>query len=287
VYNKERTKPYISLDDASGCEQVPVEVTGDYMASTDGLWQTNADFNENHALFLFSFENYAANYEEYRADIATLKALIIELGTICETQNLALNVIMLSTIGMALDNSQIALGIFSTPNVAYWKSIWSPSLGRSGHPDCPALVDVMYDRNVAEFTIQYATAQYLTECANFSTILFDGQDSGSDFNSEFLTFYFFGRSFTTSLSINFNYVDITMLELIQHEASAVFVYNGVQYQLQDKFLPQFPGMTPVECIINFSTGELIVCLVKLGTRVGLPIINHMGNNSGYPEYCDW
>ena len=66
-------------------------------------------------------------------------------------------------------------------------------------------------------------------------------------------------------------------------------YNGNLYETQALVDPRYPGMAPVYCIFNVSTGQLFVCGVQLvvSTTVayGLPVINNF-NSESYSS-CSW
>jgi hypothetical protein len=286
VLNRQLTNPYISLSYSEGCVEVPQAITADFMASTEGMWQSNPHFDYNLAFYQFSFLSYYGANGNYADDMAVVKAGIERLGEAAKKQNLALNLVMLSTVVLEGRSDEISLRFMVTPTYAFLKTSWTVALGGKGYPDCDAPATVLYQRDACIFTVQFSTNQYLQTCSNYSTAIFDANSAVSS-NPEYLSVYVYGRSFVTALSVNLNHIGIRSLEDVHHENANSFIYQNVKYYIVYKFLPAFPGMCPMQCVYVQGTDEWVTCLVKLGNIVGLPVINHLGNSTDSPEYCDW
>ena len=268
-------------------------VTGDYLLSTQGLWEGSDGFSYNQALYAFGLSNLQMTQENYSSSMLELQTVIENLGVYAATQNLAMNVILLMGYLLVIPTGdQLATFQFTGSPADVFNRENLQAAVASASFACPLAPQVDFDFSTSTFEISFAIDDFNALCGNNIAVrTFDYY--GPFYSGYYVSMNIDSVALSVAMAANLGYLPIAYLEEVAFSGLLLATYNtitlvdGVEFQGKQMYDIRFPGMSPIACIFYLNSGDLLACLLLLGNVYALPVLNHAGNSYTYPEYCNW
>jgi hypothetical protein len=296
-YESGVTSQFVSIDSNAGdCQQVPVALTGTYIADSSGYWAGKENFTYNLALYEFSFVNFVATTQEYASIIGQLAALLEYQSQVMLTSDLAVNLIYLQS-GLAIFTSKgynQMMQFSAVPGAVYNRNYQYVGFSEKASGSCAYLVTGLLNYATAEMTIVVDVPLFDIVCENATTnwAVLGYFNFANAYDFDFILDF---RTFITAMGVNLGFRSLSTLEVVQIPdftvADATILYNGKEYYIQQYFDPLYAGMTPFVCLTDYDTNDLYFCFLRKDLTFLLPLTNSFGGELAWsyyvPQYCNW
>eukprot|EP01039_Chlorochromonas_danica_P004934 gene4934-5417_t len=304
-YMNSISKAFVSLNSSDGdCNEVPIAVTGTYLADINGNWINTPQFNYYLAAYSFTFAGLQVNsLSEFQSMMNVFRENLRALGTITPNQNLAINLIIwmvyikrysleypdmttFTSVGYGqLQSLQMTGAPHVVFNARFYLSAIADQYGR-----CELLATTSFDPANSMLSSTYNATAYdnSTSCTRISQPVNFGTRPGG---VEEYTIGMDVRSFSIAMAVNLGILSIDDLQLASISQIS-FTYNGVNYAIGQYFDVRSPLMDALYCLRNTSVipsgqfGVRNLCLMIAGSTPALPTFNHVGFGDNRPELCD-
>lgn len=148
--------------------------------------------------------------------------------------------------------------------------------------DCLLAPTSTFDQANGLLTIEYNYEDFVNDPICNATVDPTLFGYSSECNPDVLTAKIDIRSLITAHALNVGVLlTETLTEIVTDRIDILF--NGITYIGQSFVNPNFPGMAPVYCISYQNTPH---CVLLIGQVYGIPIYNHAGASTEWPEPCD-
>ena len=112
-YHRIHGELFLSLDASKAiCDEVPLEVSGTYLADKNGNWEGDKDFVYSNSLYAFQFNRLKSSLSDFAGVIDITMNEINSLSEVMKANNLALTILYWTT--WTLVSSIVALDMNST-----------------------------------------------------------------------------------------------------------------------------------------------------------------------------
>eukprot|EP01031_Cornospumella_fuschlensis_P030791 gene30791-37200_t len=307
-YQDAISQAYISLEKKGRglCSDVPIKVSGNFLADTTGSWIDTPDFDYYDAAFSFDFASLHVNsVREYTQMILTFKESLKMVGNFGPSSNLAVNLIIWMTFirfysvdyPEMMNFESIGYGqlqsvqMTGTPSVVFeaqfYRAVISDPAGL-----CNISSQVSFDQANARLSLTYDAIAYDAN-DNCGRILPNSSYGVGmlPWSMETYSFTLDVNSFSIAMAINLNFLGIETLQLANGAVISLNI-QGVQYSLGNYFDSRFPLMQSLFCLRNTSAipvtglGIRQLCIIQANSLAALPVFNHVGASDDVPEACD-
>ena len=97
-YNQIHKELFLSLDVGGAiCDEVPLEVSGTYLADKNGNWEGDKDFVYSNSLYAFQFNRLKSSLSDFAGVIDITMNEINSLSEVMKANNLALTILYWTT----------------------------------------------------------------------------------------------------------------------------------------------------------------------------------------------
>lgn len=236
-YSNSMNVSFISLDpDAGHCEEVPLTVTGSFLASLAdvsggskiGYWENVPSFQFNTTAFQLNVISYRATHAEYMAKIEEAGTYMAAIAAKQVGQSLSWNLLTLSTF--VYSSKTVESGSFEFKSYVDINTVWDreKAISTFSSPQgiCNYSSITEYDLVSAKYSIMmpgYGLEPY--QCwdqVDVYDLLYDEQYDGSDF-----AFDVDMRSFSIAAAVNNGILKLSDLEMVSSTSgNFLFQYNG-------------------------------------------------------------
>lgn len=286
-YQSNVNTPFLALPlAASGsiCSEVPVSVTGTFMATLDGHWEGSPDFNYRQAAFRFSAKSFMSSSEDYEKNGAQLFSYILSVSGAASGENVAYNLVMWMTVYVAFGKAS-RFSLMGSPNVVFNREHTTGMIANgAGICDVPSVTK--FDVTTSKFTMTLDVQAYnkSAQCQSLFPLALTGYEPLADVND--VKILFDVRSMIMAVGINFGIVNLFDLEFVPNLIQTIELY-GYNFDIYPVYNPLYPNMDLIYCTVVVSeSGAFPVCVVRVGKAYALPLFNHKGRSMYRPEYCD-
>lgn len=271
------------------CQTVSKALTGTFMASVDGFWETHPDFRYSDALYVFEFNNFVGVTEGYFEEFmhTVRKQFIDELQNVSARQAFPYNILLLTnaakwfTVGDTVQRVRLtgdAAFIFNRADInSYWGlgsmyGVCSPSNGGYVSYDPSGIFSMSLTSS--DFSASSRACNY---AANVTGMLTVGTKTVYKLDV---------RSAMLAMAYNLGYFPFELLQPIKPSTIAAekykstseadkLVFNGIPYDWQLYYDIRNPGMAPIMCWSRYNTSTPpVLCLASSGYIFGLPILSN-------------
>ena len=279
---------------AGECSTVPKQLTGTFLASTDGFWEGQLGFNYTKALYSFEFTNATFQQGDYEQFIQTVQNAVTSAGTYTQLSNLAVNLMYLvgADFPIPVLNNYQYVQLTGAPSIIFNREgisstlIGAPSIPGETYTQCSAQYnDANFNTATSKFQLTYDITDFnAAQCGNILPLLQFFGYIPPDQASFLLDVDMI--SFSIAYSLNFGSLDPSSLEQIAPgEVIPTITFNSVVYEFTQFYDIRFPGMTPIGCLIR--PGGFFFCVLEVMGTFVLPIINPYGDDFDNPVPCEW
>eukprot|EP01038_Epipyxis_sp_PR26KG_P009622 gene9622-12957_t len=272
------------------CQVIVSPVTGTYLASSDGFWEGDDNFQYTKAQFQLNVVNYRRTIVEYQSDMQTVYESLASDGNDSKAYDLGYNLLFWMTKTYSFDIKQSSQRFFLTGSAltVYNRDFTFGSIvSKSGV--CNISSTTLYSPSTGIITLSYSYSEFVNSSVCMAAV--SPAELNRDFyagsaNDEFYA-HFDVRSLVTAASINMQINSLKTLIEIEK-----FGYNetGLGAYYSKYYDPKYPGMNPISCYSykynETFDGLLSICFVKLGRLVGFPFFNQVGTEFSYPTPCN-
>ncbi len=276
-YTVDSTQHFIALTKTSNCKQVPKPLTGVYLASVQGYWEGQVNFEYNQAYISFDFNNLLFSNPEFALTLNQfLTTYLIPLGQSMELQNLAQNLILLMSreFHTGYGETQQSVIFTAVPSVVFDRENILSYIA-SAQLLCPTLSVSYFDIPSSTYVVTFVEETFNEQCIiptnsslhayHYTNLISDGPN---------VELYLDTRSLVVAMAVNMKYLDFFYLEQVfpspelSHVLQFNFVYKGIAYEIKEYFLVQYPGMSPIGCIfVNFADTPLFCFAIPERSRL--------------------
>ena len=120
------SQQFLSLTQDQGgaaiCESVPLPVTGTFLGSTEGYWETNQKFNYNSSIFRLQFASSSMSNEKYTNTMLKFKSQLETIGSKAKNRSVLFNYLVLSTFRLYDADAAMMLSTTADPGI-YFDSV--------------------------------------------------------------------------------------------------------------------------------------------------------------------
>lgn len=293
-YQASKSTYFISLQpDGLLCTSVPRPLTGNFLASQNGVWSGAMTFNYSQATYSFQFQNYTSSNDDgqvpFNELMAEVSAFISTLGFRAQNQSLAYNVLiwMNSALFINTGSSQQIFTFAGSPSYVFNRQYFWVNFV-SSETYCPVESSMTYDINSATFHCSLPTVKFAEVCGvnTFDLAKVAANPSLSEYQ-----FTIDMRSITTAIAINLHLRRLQNMVIVTNGAAGVLTAapppGYTSYGLID---PLYPGMKPIQCLFrsaSISEATLEFCMVVIGTQPMYPVIQSLNLNATDASYFNW
>mmetsp|Transcript_23089 Transcript_23089/g.33818 ORF Transcript_23089/g.33818 Transcript_23089/m.33818 type:complete len:840 (-) Transcript_23089:259-2778(-) len=264
-YSEARTKSYIALNNDDGeCTTVPKAVSGQWLASYDGLYTGDVDFQYPLAVYMLEFEDFSKNSHEYKNIMDEYKAELKKIGELALTQNLADNILYWVS-WQVLDREEGEVRRFQMN--ADPRSVFDNEyiFGQMATVNAECYVSTStstFDSANAVMTNRYSYNDFMAteNCSVINPEMFGYSER------------FHGDDFTVSLDVNTAITAIAVNKGILNATHLEEIQSSRYLNFTQRIDNRFPNMTPLMCIDHAN-----ICLLKIGKLIVAPVYNHFGS----------
>ncbi|RYH13877.1 hypothetical protein EON65_34630, partial [archaeon] len=307
-YNDAINQAYISLEKQGQglCNDVPIKVSGKFLADNDGNWIDTPDFNYYDAAFSFDFASLRVKREkEYTDMLLEFKESLKQVGSFGVASNLAVNLIVwmayiryysveyphLTTFESIGYGQLQSVELTGDPSVVFRAQFYVAAISdRQGL--CNITTGAQYDQANAKLSLTYAASAYDANPNCIRILPTSSFGVGTlPWGLETYRFELDVRSFAVAMAINLNFLDIQTLQLA-NGATLTINFLGISYSLGNYFDSRYPLMQALFCLKNISAvptntfGITQLCMMQANSLAALPVFNHVGASDTVPEACD-
>lgn len=285
-----------------GCKQIPIDITGDFYADSNGYWSGSLNYQYTKAIYYTTLSNFAddsngdSGVYEYSIS-ATRNTLSSRVDPEMEKENLGINLLYwTSFVQMDKERSGNAnrFKLNADPNVIFDRQKYVVSVS-SKHGVCNKAMSVSFDYNyhlivtisdIGAFLNDTVCTKALSQTSLFN-LGYDPAIDGNSFNMRFDI-----RSMVTSMAANLDILNAWYhLEKID---ALSFTSSATSQSIESYVDPAYLGMSPITCIDSNPYETADHCAVTYGYGVLLPVFNQLGyatqvyNNlaTGNLSYCN-
>jgi hypothetical protein len=262
------------------CTDVTISNTGSFLATQYGAWQGSSDFAYSNATYQINLVNVQMDEQQFSASMKDFNAQLAEVGKQATSQDVAVNLLYWMSwvqVGAHLERFSMT----GTPLMVFQRQITAGTISNQLH-DCNATSEGSFDPSTGTIAVSYDVDSFQSNpsCSGNGNITDYGYSPIA--NTDKFNLQFDIRALITAVAINLGVVKPRrQLQLVDH---TVYNVSQVSYYAASFVDPRYPGMAPVLCL--FDKRDTPYCLISVGFMYGLPVFNHIGNNTEYPAKCD-
>lgn len=307
-YYSSANQAFISLQSGTGCDSVPIAITGTFYADTNGYWIGTPNYTDSKAIYLLTLSNFKINTPQQYVDMMNQFYINLQrMGTLAENNNLAENLITWMVYQEYYsveypsrhDYGNIGYGqlqglqLSGYPAIAFsLPHILARISGSDGVCELQNLAD--YDEANHVYYASYTNATALMANKVCSTAIYPGTFGYYPLiDDDVFEITIDVESLATAMGINFRVQTPSTLRIIDSASRAFFRYQGIDFEIAQYFDIRFSTMEPILCIHNtsalpstYSNILQLFCVNVIGSTFTLPILNHFGSSSISPQYCE-
>mmetsp|Transcript_17910 Transcript_17910/g.33677 ORF Transcript_17910/g.33677 Transcript_17910/m.33677 type:complete len:755 (-) Transcript_17910:313-2577(-) len=300
-----RGDKYLSLNSDDGvCNEVPLEVTGTYLADRNGYWEGDRHFEYSSALYSFQFNRLETNAAEFTRVIDAALEHLAYFNRIMEKNNLALTILYWTTwtlVSSSVTNvvngteDQSFIADESTHYFYLTGSISTVFNQANSHASslnnvngtCEVLTMARYDKAASQYRLTFDAIPYLANehCMNVLDLQAAGYSEAAGLPEFDIIFDI--NTVLTCVSVNVGVIQLSVLEVVPHSSGIFTLPDGRRFAYGRYFYPRFPDMDTMYCITDVDTGELVNCGLYHVTLNFLPVFNHLGFIDGIPGHSGY
>jgi hypothetical protein len=288
-YESAITQPYMSLQNGPLCSAVPLLLSGNYQADSNGNWVGASDYSYVRSLYEISLSWFDLGFTEF------------QVGEIAQSQDLAINLVYWMNYYTSISVGTVSSMEFQfsgSPsqvfNLDYYHAAVASVTGT-----CAAPAIASYDVSTATLAMQYNYSIYskATYCAASLNPFIAGYYpilQGATYTLELDM-----NAFSTAVAVNLGILPLDLLQTIPGKDISS-VLDGFVVEFAEYFDPRTPEMESIICLKNvtsldgtptttqargFLSGYKDFCMMKFSSSLMIPTFNHAGASLSEPKQC--
>jgi len=259
------------------CVQIPVSITGKYLADKNGVWSTNSDYNHATSTYQLTMEGTAVTDAQFSSIMSNFTGQLQQLGEKFGTFDVASSLIAWSLYSATDANTNMKLQpfvqigqVFSMFTIIV--RTFSSSKGVCLTNDYPL---PLYNSKAMTLTVYFPPGGQLGGfCPDQISANKTFEIQRSPFHSVDLDM----ASMMTAFALNFGIIDTSMLK------RAVSAPSDVPGQRIEGWInTDYPAMNVVLCIV--SSNKPRYCGVNVGSDLVYPVFSTLDLLSSPPSVC--
>lgn len=299
-YITDQQSQYLSLENNSGCSEVPIAIGSQYTLDTNGLWSGQNGHDESAAYVLVTLDDLTVTSSEFTVFMDSIRSAVFNELRYRKFRDLSYNVASMMAwqqsvdVGQGVSNTGTQTVEF-TGDVSYvFERFYKVGVVSAVNADCASIASISYDRPTGVVTASFDAVSYSnnTECVTAVTpskLGYIAHLSGPD-----MVIKYDLHSLIIAHAVNSKLVDMSLFTTIPDpkDQNAEIVFRGDTYALRVRVDGKFPGMDPVYCLEpvyqslgpnEYPFGTTPICTLKVADQFVFPFFNH-GGLAGQPGY---
>lgn len=305
-YQAAISQAFIAVDDSSGkCETVPIAITSNYLADSNGNWEGSPAFDYSTARYSFSFNNFQVDsFSQYQQMMTTYYTALQGMGRLAEVHNLPYNLLLWATFVRyysvdypdTYNYTSVGFGqlqylqMTGDAQQIYQLSTQVVTIG-SYRGSCPQHAHTTFDRANAliETELDYNTYANNPLCADALPTEQFGYQRSVDNGVFSLSLNV--ETFMMVMSVNLGIVNIGYLTVASSDLMYIELGN-TSYSLAEYYDQRYLEMEPMWCIRNVTPIVApapdieTLCFYTISRALAIPVFEHVGESVQQPIYCD-
>lgn len=307
TYGENISQVYLSPNNIPGqCNPVLTSTTGTFLADTEGNWESAVAFKPTMAVYQFSTQALMVSNQTYVNMLTNLNRSINAVAYTMYNKTLTGNLIFWTAwrtqyilqgteIGM-VDTVQY-FSLYGDPGVIFNRQYL---LGTISNVDADCNASSITSFSPADYMLRldykYDDFQSNPRCNHVVEPSQLGYNALYD--GDIISLSMDMRSFVTAVAVNEGVILLTQLQQLV-DTTYSFENDGIPYNVSNYYDAQYPGMTPIFCVINLATEFIQIdpqgfVLTLYNTSCGMefpnqtysiPLFNHFGYSPDFPSYC--
>lgn len=306
-YTNTINQRYIALNTEGGeCNEVPIVLSGTYLADTAGNWAGSPDFVYSKAAYSLTLSNFEAeSHEEYVRMMDTFHKSLVVIGNKAKSENLIYTLLQWMSFvkyyyvedPSLVDFRSVGYGqlqameLTGNPSVVFDLPYTQVTIS-STHGICPLVADAVYDQANAKLSASYNTSEFASMPSCFAAIVPSKLNIPGFLQKEF-SIDVDVRSFATAMAVNMGIIRVTDLGVATPQQTEL-TFGGAKYMVGEYFDKRYSTMDPILCYYNvtdvlFSSSQHTqqLCFLRKGITIAtLPVFHHYGDSDSIPVPCD-
>lgn len=274
-----------SVNPASYCETIPVSNSGLFRASNGGIWEGQDNFDFSTAIYAIQVTNYEMEYYDYQLIMSTIYEDLLAIGNAATMFTLDINMLFWLTYAyVSPTNTVQRFQLLGDPLVVFTRQQYVGSFGNI-NGTCNVTRSSSFDISSGSLISVFRASDYMNSAACMDCGPLSYFDYLPGTNSDSFSVAMDVRTLSTCVAINSRLIQLgDLVEIKVFGSNESFA--GIDLYMSTYYLPKYPSMRPMICISNTSY-DLVMCTVHLTPSLFvLPIFNHLGNNTEYPQRCE-
>jgi hypothetical protein len=266
--------------DSKYCDNVPISNSGIYYATQTGQWSGEEGFSYSLATYALSITNLQLTEAQYETYMWQIYQGINLLGEYAYNNTLGINVLFWMTyVWMTEGYTTQRFFLTGSPKTVFQRQKTAGGMSNINY-DCVNISTSSFDQANGVLEVEYDYQQFMSSeyCSNIAEPDILGYSPYANprlFNIEIDV-----QTLITAVAVNLGFLGLRDLQLIS-KSSFPIEYDGEVYTTSEYVNAEYPDMQPVTCIANPPR-----CVMILNKVIALPIFNHLGVSTTYPEPCN-
>lgn len=275
-----------TITPSSNCQTISVANTGQYRASTSGIWEGQDNFVYSEAVYMIQVTNFEVDYVEYQSIMGSVYESLQSVGQVAKNQSLQINMLYWLTYSAygGTNNAAQRFELMGNPLVVFNRQQIVGYLG-GVNGTCQMTSSNVFDSSNGLLITNFVAASYeqssvCMSCGPPSDFGYLEGSSGSTFHVSVDV-----RSLVTCMAVNMGLIPPEALVEIKvfgdyEQYGDLLIYSSTYYD------PKYPSMKPLICFSN-STYGFFTCVIRQTPYIyALPLFHHLGNSTEFPQPCD-
>eukprot|EP01035_Chromulina_nebulosa_P018737 gene18737-24502_t len=290
---------------SSYCCEVPVTITGTFLADTSGTWDTEPDFFYARSAYSMTVAGLSYTNDQYKTVLTSISKKLRRIGSKAVNRDYAWNVIALSSYA-ANDLTRGSLKFYSTADagIIFDKQIYGANIA-SSDVSCNLLYTAAYTASSAQLSLSFdlnfsytnahdkvvyncpytANDGCYNPCSSAMALNSFGYDPNK--NSPTLDFTIDMGSVTTAVAVNYGLIDLSdLIEVPGDNArkdlfnrmnfSAIpILNNNATFNISSYYDVLYAPTAPIYCV-TFTNISISQCLLRFGNTLVYPVVTSWG-----------
>lgn len=284
--------PSSSNNAMKNCVTVPTINTGTFLATQNGIWQGQPNFEFGEASYVLSATSLSIEYDDYVRVMNDIYSSLLGVKHMSQTLDLASNLVwwMSGVILPFKDNTAQRLSFVGTPLVVFDRQ---KIVGTMSNVDgaCQARSKASFDNTNGKLVLHYDHGQYVRDptCMGIVDPVVMGYVNTTDYND--FSMQFDVRSLITCVAVNMGIVSVADLVHIPSFDTYLNISDRI-YNISSYYDSKYSGMDPIYCM-QVPTTQIVgvdyyvQCTLLLEESVYvIPLFNHIGRSADGPQPCN-